>query len=142
MLKIYVLNGPNMNLLGKREQEIYGSQTLGDLQSLCVEHTGNRAELIFKQSNSEGKIIDFIHEAIEMHAHAIIINPAAYSHYSIAIMDALHCFKGVKVEVHLSDVMQREEFRQKLLTARSCEKMICGMGVTGYIMAIDYVLNE
>jgi 3-dehydroquinate dehydratase-2 len=132
-MKILVINGPNLNLLGIREPEIYGNRTYADLVELC---TALGAECV--QSNHEGAIIDMIHGAMGVY-DGIVINPAAYTHTSIAIADALKAVGIPAVEVHLSDISRREEFRRVSYTAAACVKTISGMGIEGYAEAIRYL---
>lgn len=140
-MKIAVINGPNLNLLGKREPDIYGNMTLDDLKKMLIEAAeGKGVEIEFFQSNSEGEIVSFIQNAIGW-ASGIIINPGAYSHYSIAILDALRAFPGKIVEVHISNIFTREDFRQKLVTARAADAVIAGMGFDSYIFALFYLLG-
>jgi 3-dehydroquinate dehydratase II len=124
---VYVLNGPNLNLLGKRQPEIYGTTTLADVEAECRRGGARPAglELVFRQSNAEAELIDWIHEARDA-AAAIVINPAAFTHTSVAILDALHAFEGPVIEVHISNVHRREAFRHhsyvSLQTSRSSTK--------------------
>ncbi|MCL2677840.1 MAG: type II 3-dehydroquinate dehydratase [Clostridiales bacterium] len=134
--KILVLNGPNLNLLGSREPHIYGSATLEEINGAVAQEAatlGLTAE--FFQSNSEGALIDRIQEARLTH-DAIIINPAAFTHYSYAIADALAAVSLPAIEVHLSDIRQREEFRRHSVTAAACRKQICGLGLGSYLAAL------
>jgi 3-dehydroquinate dehydratase-2 len=134
---IYILNGPNLNLLGKREPEIYGSDTLEDVGKACTalgEDLGLETSL--KQSNSEGEIIDMIHQARE-DAAGIIINPAAYTHTSVAILDALNTFDGPVLEVHISNVHKRESFRHHSYVSLRADGVIAGFGVQGYELALQ-----
>lgn len=135
--KCLVLNGPNLNLLGMRQPEIYGKETLKEIEALCRKHDSSCLQF-WVQSNSEAEIIDWIHRAILEKFDKIIINPGAFAHYSLAIYDALLCFEGLKIEVHLSDIMEREKFRRKIITGKACDKLICGMGKKGYIMALNF----
>lgn len=135
-MKILIINGVNLNMLGIREPDIYGTTTYEAL----VTYVNNYYECDFFQSNSESKIVTKIQEiVIKNNYDALIINPGAYSHYSIAILDALNMLHIIKVEVHLSDVLKREEFRKNLITARGCEKVISGYGKDSYIKAIEYI---
>jgi len=137
MLKIGILNGPNLNTLGKRDQHIYGSLTLNEInQKICEFVEKEKIELIFVQSNSEGEIIDTIQKWSSL-IDGMVINPAAYSHYSHAIADALRDFSKPVIEVHLSNIFSRDEFRQKSVTAPVCNGQITGLGYYGYILAID-----
>lgn len=135
---IYVLNGPNLNLLGTREPETYGHATLADVEKLCVETAaqfGLKAEC--RQSNREGELVDFIHEAHARQVAGIIINAGAYSHTSIALHDALVAVKIPTVEVHVSNIYARESFRHHSLTAGAAFATLCGFGVDGYRLAIS-----
>ena len=135
---IYVLNGPNLNLLGLRQPEIYGHATLRDLEKLC-RATAKQYGLVvvFRQSNHEGKIIDWIQEARAKHAAGVVINPAGYSHTSIAILDALLALDAPTVEVHISDIQAREPFRRHSYVSQAARKVISGLGIDGYAHAID-----
>ena len=140
-MKLLVINGPNLNLLGIREPEIYGRQDYQALTALIHETCallGISVELF--QSNHEGDIVDQIKQAYG-EKHAIVINPAAYTHTSVAILDALKAVGLPAVEVHLSDVKSREEFRQRSYAGMACEKTVMGKGFDGYVEAIEY-LNE
>lgn len=133
---IYILNGPNLNLLGLRQPEIYGHQTLDDVAEAC----GALAEdlgltIRFHQSNHEGQIIDWVHEARSKGA-GIIINPAAYTHTSVAILDALKAFDGPVLEVHISNVHQREAFRHHSYVSLRADGVIAGFGTEGYLLAL------
>jgi 3-dehydroquinate dehydratase II len=135
---IYVLNGPNLNLLGTREPETYGRATLADVEKLCAETSaqfGLRADC--RQSNREGELIDFIHEAHANKAAGIIINAGAYSHTSIALHDALVAVKIPSVEVHISNIHARENFRHHSFTARAAFATLSGFGIDGYRLAIN-----
>jgi len=141
MMKILVIHGPNLNLLGSREPEVYGAQTLDEVNAQIEAHASSRGvETEFFQSNHEGAIIDAIHGAAARCA-GIVINPAAHSHYSIAIHDALKAVDVPAIEVHLSDISKREEFRRTSVTAPACVKQISGLGVKGYLLAIDELLE-
>ena len=135
---IYVLNGPNLNLLGIREPETYGHATLADVEKLCVEAAA-RYGLVAdcRQSNREGELIDFIHEAREKGAVGIVINAGGYSHTSIALHDALVGVQIPAVEVHVSNVYARENFRHHSFTARAAFASLCGFGIEGYRLAIS-----
>ena len=141
MKKILILNGPNLNMLGKREPEIYGTLTLEDINNavadLCAE-LGLECE--FFQSNHEGSIVDRIQQAFG-NIDGIVINPAAYTHTSVAILDALKAVAIPAVEVHLSDVSQREAFRQVSYAGMACIKTYMGLGFEGYRQAINYLKN-
>ncbi len=138
-MKIMVINGPNLNLLGIREPEIYGSQTFSDLEEMIENYCGEKGiEVVSLQSNSEGEIIDFIHHALGNY-DGIVINPGAYTHYSYAIADAISSVMVPTVEVHISDIDKREEFRRNSVTKASCVSQIKGHGFDGYIEAIDFL---
>ena len=137
MTKILIINGPNLNMLGKREPEIYGSGTLADVEQLCRENSGD-LEVDFFQSNYEGAMIDIIQSALDSH-QGIIINAGAYTHTSIAIHDALKLFKGVIIEVHISDIKNREEFRHHSYIAPLAHEQIIGQGIDGYRQAIEKI---
>ncbi|EJP6473391.1 type II 3-dehydroquinate dehydratase [Clostridium sp. FAM 1755] len=142
MNNILIINGPNLNLLGKREPDIYGNITLEDVNSKIESHFKNEnLKIDFFQSNEEGKIINKIIES-EQKYNAIVINPAAYSHYSIAILDAIRSIVIPVVEVHLSNIYKREEYRKKSVTAEASLGVISGFGYYGYIMAIEFILNN
>ncbi|MBQ9736837.1 MAG: type II 3-dehydroquinate dehydratase [Clostridia bacterium] len=139
--RIMVLNGPNINLLGIREPEIYGNRTYSDLENYIESYCQEKGvEVTVLQSNGEGELIDFIHHA-QGSFDGIVINPGAYTHYSYAICDALAAVEVPAIEVHLSNIHSREEFRQKSVTAASCIGQISGLGFKGYILAIDYLLE-
>jgi 3-dehydroquinate dehydratase II len=135
---IYVLNGPNLNLLGTREPETYGHAKLADVERLCTEtaaHFGMKADC--RQSNREGELIDFIHEAHANNAAGIIINAGGYSHTSIALHDALKAVKIPAVEVHISNIHARENFRHHSFTAKAAFATLSGFGIDGYRLAIN-----
>ena len=133
---IAVLNGPNLNLLGTREPEKYGSATLDDVEALCAEAAEELGLAIdFRQTNSEGELISWVHECREKSA-GIIINPAGYSHTSVALMDALLAVDLPIVEVHLSNIHQRESFRQHSYVSHAAQGVICGLGFAGYRLAL------
>ena len=138
---IYVLNGPNMNLLGKRQPELYGSKTLSDVEKSCSVIAHEKAfKIDLRQSNNEADLIDWIHEARKDGA-GIIINPAAYSHTSIAIMDALMTFEGPVIEVHISNIHKREKFRHQSYVSLRADGVIAGLGVRGYEFAVIKILE-
>ena len=142
-MKILVMNGPNLNMLGIREKNIYGAETYEDLKVL-VEKTfaeqGIEGEIY--QSNHEGALVDRIQQAYFDGTDAIVINPAAYTHTSIAILDALKAVSLPAVEVHISDVKEREDFRQISYAGKACEKTIMGKGFAGYVEAIEYLVGK
>ncbi len=134
---VLILNGPNLNLLGTREPEIYGRTTLADIEAECRQHAGRIGLAVdCRQSNGEGQLVDWIQEARSGHA-AIVINPGGYSHTSIAILDALQATGLPIVEVHLSNIHNRETFRQHSYVSKAALGMICGFGAQGYLMALD-----
>ena len=134
---VYVLNGPNLNLLGTRQPEVYGKTTLADVEALCAAETARLdLEMQFAQSNHEGALIDLIHEARGQHA-GIILNAGAYTHTSIALMDAIASVELPVVEVHLSNIHARESFRHRSYIAPVAIGQICGFGVHGYVLAIQ-----
>ena len=139
ILRVFVLNGPNLNLLGTRKPEIYGTTTLADIE----QQMRHRAEQLgiamdFMQSNHEGSLIDAIHNAKGNYQY-LIINAGAYTHYSYAIRDALASVDIPKVEIHISDITSREEFRKISVTAPVCNRQIYGQGLDGYLQAIDFL---
>ena len=138
-MKILIINGPNMNMLGVREPEIYGSQTYDDLLAHIKAERGREHELSFFQSNIEGEIVDAIQQAYYDKIDAIVINPAAYTHTSIAILDALKAVALPAVEVHISDVKSREDFRQISYAGMACIKTFMGLGLDGYRQAILFL---
>ncbi|SMF45509.1 3-dehydroquinate dehydratase [Tistlia consotensis] len=133
---VFVLNGPNLNLLGKRQPQIYGSDTLADVEALCRQTGGAFGfDIRFHQSNAEHEIIDWIHEARET-ASGLVINPAAYTHTSVAILDALNTLEVPVFEVHISNVHRREPFRHHSYVSGVATGVIAGYGIQGYEMAI------
>ena len=140
-MKFLILNGPNLNLLGSREPTIYGKTGYGELCEKLENHAKKMgSEAVCFQSNHEGAIIDAIHESRGSY-DAIIINPGAFTHYSYAILDALKGVDVPAVEVHISNVHTREEFRHKSVTVAGCEGQICGLGSYGYVAAMDYFMD-
>ena len=145
MNKILIINGPNLNLIGEREQSQYGSKDYKYLENICKRKTKElNLTLEIKQSNVEGEIVDFIQNARKDY-DGIIINAGGYSHTSVAIRDALDVFRGKIIEVHISNIYKREEFRHKSLISGVVTGIICGLGINGYILAINSMhemLNE
>ena len=140
--KIYVLNGPNLNLLGDREPDIYGNISLKDIEkSLSNYGKKNNSEIYFKQTNHEGELIEFVHEASKK-ANAIIINPAGYSHTSVALLDALLTVKIPIIEVHISNIFKREDFRHNSYVSKAAIGVISGLGIKGYLYALKFLLDE
>lgn len=141
MLPIFILNGPNLNLLGLRQPEIYGSETLADVEARCAALAVDLGHAIsFRQSNHEGTLVEMIHEARHA-ASAIIINPAAYTHTSVAILDALNAYDGPVIEVHISNVHKRESFRHHSYVSLRAEGVIAGCGTEGYLLALRRVAS-
>ena len=140
-MNILIINGPNLNMLGIREPEIYGTSTYADLCRLIEDHAAQHGiGVTLYQSNHEGDLVDAIQQACGVQ-DAIIINPAAYTHTSVAILDALKAVALPAVEVHISDPDTREEFRRVSYVRSACVKTICGHGLNGYLEAIDYLLG-
>ncbi|WP_417685046.1 type II 3-dehydroquinate dehydratase [Roseibium sp.] len=138
---VYILNGPNLNLLGKRQPEIYGHETLADVETRCLQITDAAGlTLKFLQSNAEYQLIDWIHEARE-EAVGIIINPAAYTHTSVALLDALKTCEMPIFEVHISNVHQRESFRHHSYVSLAATGVIAGCGTQGYELALHRLLR-
>jgi 3-dehydroquinate dehydratase-2 len=140
--RVVVVNGPNLDLLGKREPQVYGSRSLADLKGV-VEAKARQLglEVSFFQSNSEGAIIDFLHAEAPGSA-GIILNPAALSHYSLALYDCLQALALPVVEVHISNIHAREEWRSRSVTARAARGVIAGLGFTGYELALEFLAKE
>jgi 3-dehydroquinate dehydratase-2 len=133
---IYVLNGPNLNLLGNREPAVYGRDTLADIERLCrAAAKAHKLGLVFRQSNHEGELIDWIHEA-RTEAVGVVINAAGLTHTSVASLDSLLAVTIPVMEVHLSNIYQREEFRKRSLISQAATGVICGLGAKGYELAI------
>ena len=139
MKKIIIVNGPNLNLLGKREDDIYGKDTLDEIKKNCLEKAKIMdIEIIFFQSNNEGEIINKLHE-VEKCYDGLIINPAAFTHSSIAILDSLRAINKPKIEIHLSNIYSREEYRKKSITSEGVDGLICGFGGNSYILGIEAI---
>jgi len=136
---LYVLNGPNLNRLGRREPEVYGKTTLAEVEVICRDAAGDWA-VEFRQTNSEERMIDWIHEAIDEGA-AIIINPAGWTFTSIAILDALKMFPGPIIEFHISNVHRREAIYHKSLVSMTATAVMAGLGAEGYRTAVDAIRN-
>ena len=139
MKKIIIINGPNLNLLGNRENSIYGNSTLKDIENLCHENSNKKKlECFFCQSNNEGELINFI-QSVQNSYDGLIINPAAFTHTSIAILDALRALDKPKIEIHLSNIYTREDYRKKSITSEGVDGLICGFNSLSYILAIDAI---
>ncbi len=141
--KIYIINGPNLNKLGTREPDKYGTLKLQDINNICK----NKCDKLnlnceFFQFNIEGEIVNKIHDAIDENIKAIIINAAAYTHTSIAILDALKMFTGIVIEVHITNIHSREEFRHHSFISKVAQGIIAGFGEESYLMAIDYLYKS
>jgi 3-dehydroquinate dehydratase-2 len=138
---IYVLNGPNLNRLGKREPEIYGTTTLAEVEAMCRSAAGDRP-VEFRQSNAEFQLVEWIHEAIDADAAGIVINPAGLTFTSIPIYDALRMFPGPIFELHISNVHRREEIYQRSLMSRAATAVIMGLGPDGYRTAVEAIVRR
>lgn len=137
LLPIYIINGPNLNLLGTREPEIYGRATLGEIEKLCADRGRSHGlSTVFLQSNKEGELVEFLQEA-RTGSSAVLLNAAAYTHTSVAILDALQMLKQPVIEVHLSNPARREDFRHLSYVAKAATGIIAGLGVNSYLLAID-----
>lgn len=140
-MKLYIINGPNLNLLGIREPAHYGSTTYEGLLEMIRDHAqALGVEVVCYQSNHEGDLVDKIHEAYYRGVNGIVINPGAYTHTSIALLDAVKSVQIPTVEVHISKVEEREEFRQVSYIRAACQKTITGEGVAGYLQAMDFLV--
>ena len=139
---IDILNGPNLNLLGEREPEIYGSESIDDIQKLIEDFAKPKnAEIIFKQTNHEGELIEMIHDARKK-SDGLIINPAGYTHTSVAIYDALLSLNIPIIEVHISNIYKREKFRHSSYVSMAANSVISGFGIDGYIFALESMLKS
>ncbi len=139
---IYILNGPNLNLLGEREPEIYGSESIDDIQKLTEQFAKSKnIEIIFKQTNHEGELIEMIHDARKK-SDGLIINPAGYTHTSVAIYDALLSLDIPIIEVHISNIYKREKFRHSSYVSMAANSVISGFGIDGYIFALESMLKN
>ena len=139
MNKIIIINGPNLNLLGKREDDIYGKDSLDNIKKKCDEKAKLlNLEISFYQSNNEGEIINKLHQ-VESEYDGLIINPAAFTHSSIAILDSLRAINKPKIEIHLSNIYSREEYRKKSITSEGVHGLICGFGGNSYILGIEAI---
>tara|TARA_B100000214_G_scaffold260142_1_gene192025 strand:+ start:49 stop:489 length:441 start_codon:yes stop_codon:yes gene_type:complete len=139
---IYILNGPNLNLLGEREPEIYGSESIDDIQKLTEQYAKSKnTDIIFKQTNHEGELIEMIHDARKK-SDGLIINPAGYTHTSVAIYDALLSLEIPIIEVHISNIYKREKFRHSSYVSMAANSVISGFGIDGYIFALESMLKN
>lgn len=132
-MTIHVLNGPNLNRLGTREPAVYGTTTLAEIERLC---RAEQPDLVFRQTNSEQQLVDWVHEAIDAPAAGIVINPAGLSFRSIPLLDALKMFPGPIVEVHISNIHKRDEIYQRSLVSTAATGVIAGLGPLGYVLAL------
>ncbi len=141
-MRILVINGPNINMLGIREKDIYGSESYHSLEQLCIKAGETfKTEILLYQSNHEGDLVDKIQWAYFNNIDGIVINPAAYTHTSIALLDAVKAVSIPTVEVHISNVQERETFRQISYVGKACVKTISGQGINGYVKAIEYLAD-
>ena len=141
MKKIIIINGPNLNLLGNREKDVYGKISMEEIEKQSRKKCENlNLELFFCQSNNEGEIINFIQSAEDKY-DGLIINPAAFTHTSVALLDALRALSKPKIEIHLSNIYNREEYRRKSITSEGVNGLICGFGYWSYILAIEAINN-
>ena len=139
-MKIQIINGPNLNLLGKREPDIYGNQSLEDINKIVSQHCDQKKiQVAFFQSNVEGEIVNEIQKLIDKKFDGLIINAAAFTHTSIAILDALNIFKGIIIEIHITNIHSREEFRHHSFISKVAKGIIAGFGQESYLMALDYL---
>ena len=137
MKKIIIINGPNLNLLGSREQDVYGKNSLEDIKKKCLDISMKlNLECFFYQSNNEGEIINYI-QSVQNDFDGLIINPAAFTHTSVAILDALRSVEKPKIEIHISNIYTREEYRKKSITSEGVDGLICGFGSLSYILAVE-----
>ncbi|MBR1495274.1 MAG: type II 3-dehydroquinate dehydratase [Succiniclasticum sp.] len=142
MKKILVLNGPNINMLGIREKNVYGTATYADLCEMIKRKAAElQIEVEIKQSNSEGQLVDWIQECYGK-MDGIVMNPGAYTHYSVAVLDALKSVNLPAVEVHISNIHQREAFRHHCVTTAGCTGQICGLGLKGYLLALEFLAGK
>jgi 3-dehydroquinate dehydratase II len=140
-MRILIINGPNLDILGKREPEIYGTMSLWDIENRLKEKFPN-VKLEFCQSNSEGPIIDALHKVLDGVTDGVVLNPGAFTHYSYAIRDAVAALKVPVIELHLSNVHAREEFRRESVIAPACKGVIAGFGARGYELAVEFILEQ
>ena len=142
MPMIHILNGPNLNLLGQREPALYGRESLADVEAACAALAAELGlEMAFAQSNHEGVIVEQIHAA-RIAAQGVIINAGAYTHSSVAILDALNAFEGPVIEVHITNIHRREAFRQHSYISQRADAMIAGCGTQGYLLALRHMAHQ
>jgi 3-dehydroquinate dehydratase-2 len=140
-LPIYILNGPNLNLLGTREPEVYGTTTLPQIEQMCAAQAKSHGlSIVFRQSNREGELVDFLQEA-RTSACGVIINPAGYGHTSIAILDSIQILKIPVIEVHLSNIHRREPYRNHSYVSKGATGIVMGLGAQGYLRAVDAIAH-
>lgn len=140
-MKIFVLNGPNLNLLGEREPEIYGTKTLAEVEKMCREMAVDLgAEIDFRQTNHEGELIDWLQEA-KREADGVVLNPAAFTHHSMAVRDAVSACGVPVIEVHISNIYGREAWRAKSVISEVAKGVIAGLGIRGYLLAIEALVE-
>ncbi|HET7085001.1 MAG TPA: type II 3-dehydroquinate dehydratase [Rhizomicrobium sp.] len=138
-LPIFILNGPNLNLLGHREPEVYGTTTLAEIERMCIVQAASHGlSIVFRQSNREGEIVDHLQEA-RISGSAVIINPAGYGHTSIAILDSIQALKIPVIEVHLSNLAKREAYRHHSFVSKGATGIVMGLGAQGYLRAVDAI---
>ena len=137
-MKILFLNGPNLNLLGQRQPDIYGTTTLAEIESAVHEQAEGRAEIEFRQSNDEGELVTWIQDAV---TEVVVLNAAGYTHTSVALRDAITASAVTVVEIHLSNIHAREEFRHNSLIAPACKGQICGFGPSSYTLGLEAALS-
>lgn len=140
-MKIQIINGPNLNMLGKREPEIYGHESFEDILAQ-IQEAFPKAEILYMQSNHEGEIIDRIQACLAEDIHGLVVNLGAFTHYSYAIYDALNMLNVPKVEVHISHIYAREQFRHTSVTAPACDGLITGLGKQGYALAVRWLVDK
>jgi 3-dehydroquinate dehydratase-2 len=134
---VHLLNGPNLNMLGRREPEIYGRTTLADIEAMCFETAARLGlDLVFRQTNHEGELVGWVQEACDR-ADVLVVNPAAFTHTSVALMDALAIFPGPVIELHLSNIHRREPWRHHSYVSLKATGIICGFGADGYVLALE-----
>ena len=142
-MKLFIINGPNLNMLGVREPDLYGKESYSALCEMLIEYAKEKdIEIELYQSNHEGDLVDYIQKAYFEYADGIVINPGAYTHTSVAILDAVKSLKIPTVEVHISDVTKRESFRQISYISEACAERIIGHGLKGYLEAVDYLIEN